>query len=118
MKYLKKFEAFAGAPLPVAPLNLFAMYYHCHNCDAVYATINRADKCLNCHSPHVETITEKEMVQNLKGKLSPEEFQEFLQMKKNGEDQFIYLDELEHEGDVYEDDKESPDSYGYSEQPS
>lgn len=98
MKHLKFFEAWAGKPLPVAPLHLFLNYYNCGECNALYKTEKKISKCPNCNHS-IEPIAKKSWESELKSRLDENEWKEYLMDEEEFKDEIIPLDMLDNDYD-------------------
>lgn len=96
MKNIMTFEAFAGKPLPVAPLHVFANYYSCPSCQAIYISPNRDEKCQQC-GKKVRIIGSEEFDAEVEKRVSPEEYREYLADRESFMDDIIPLGALDRD---------------------
>ena len=99
MKYLKKFEAWGGQPLPVANVGSLMNYIICNDCNAVYKVFNKSQSnCAYCSSNNVSNTDIDKYYDTIISRLDDqEEIDDVLNQKQIEEEGFVNLVEIEHE---------------------
>ena len=92
MNYIKKFEAWAGQPLPVIPTHLLMKYFKCNKCDEL--NIGQSVGKCKCGSTDVTEITEGDYDKEVRKRV-PKQFWHVLDKRKEEfEDDFVPLNYL------------------------
>jgi predicted ATP-dependent serine protease len=98
MRFVKKFEAWAGKPLPVIPTHLIMKYFKCNECGEI--NMDRSlSKCTECDSRDVKEISEDDYDKEAKKRV-PKAFWNLLDKRREEfKDEFIPIQYLNKRND-------------------
>jgi len=98
MNHIKKFEAWAGDVLPIAPLNIELEYKNCKDCGKFYQVYKpKSINCKYCGSKDLVDLSEEDYYNQLQLELSPEEFHQIKKIRKKQSN--IYIDLTKNQDD-------------------